>query len=46
MSASDVCYWLADNIEFWRPIAIFFLAGFAIGVLYVAFGVGEEVSHD
>jgi hypothetical protein len=43
MTASDVIFWLASNVEFWRPIAIFFLAGFAVGILSAAYGAWEDL---
>jgi len=39
---TDIISWLASNMDLWRNIAILALAGFAVGVLYIAYGTWED----
>ncbi len=36
MTAADLLYWMADNLDIWRPVAIATLAAIAGGALYFA----------
>jgi hypothetical protein len=43
VTASDICFWLADNMALWRDPAIILLAGIAVGSLWLAYGAWEEM---
>ncbi len=36
MNAADLLYWMADNLDIWRPVAIATLAAIAGAALYFA----------